>query len=172
MKNFQQRMDEIHSRSKARIARRRKIAAACVPLVLCFVITGIYFIPYNTYATADTTASSASGYYASITVTMREVNGNLVQAKPDSAEEFIAYVSSLSVDSSRLQSAEDIAGHAELTLNSAPAQTFYQITVTDSQGVTFTYTLEGTILLHKDSGTEYRLNSIQKLEILKLLGLG
>jgi hypothetical protein len=172
MRNFEQRMDEIHSRSKARIARRRKIVAACVPLVLCLAITAICFLPYSAHTAGETTGMSATSYSASVTVLMQEVNGKLVYVDSESAEEFIAYVSSLSVDSSRLHIAGGIDAHTQTTTHTAPAQTLYQITVTDAQGVTVNYTLESTILTHKDSGTVYYLSSVQRLEILKLLGLG
>ena len=62
MRNFDERMEEIRARSKARIAHRRKmIAAVGMPLVLCLVLSVVWFSAGNQIAnpvTLETTSTT------------------------------------------------------------------------------------------------------------------
>lgn len=174
MRNFQQRMDEIHSRSKARIARRRKIAAACVPLVLCLVITGIYFIPYSTSATAEQTVPNAVHYEDSVTVYYDADSIRLTSAQE--VVDIAQFIAGLEPAEAGPKVQSYISPGTLATLPEdmllAAAESCFYFTITDAQGKMTSYRLTFHTLYCDESDIQYDLTLTQYEQLLRLLGIG
>ena len=171
MRNFEERMDAIRSRSKARIAQRRKqISAVCVPLVLCIVFTGVYFgsrgsqVP--TVSTQPTvTATTLSG------VVVTDAHTGQVLSRTDNQQALHSYISELQINAGRIQGHVGSAYTAEETSIVTQNQTIYTITLTDDQGNTQVYSLRVGYLTDTANEIVYKINSSQYQHIVELLNL-
>lgn len=178
MRNFDERMDEIRARSRARIARRRKmITAVCTPLVLCLVLSVVWFSVGNQIAnpaTLEAAPTTLQHHHTVAVVYVTDESTGEILCPAGSSEAFLAYVSKLAPDSNRTQQ-YDASQHGFTSTTGAPAaaltHTNYSISVTDDQGNTVDFQLRGTILCNSNTSEVYMLNSAEYKKIKEILCL-
>ncbi len=178
MRNFDERMEEIRARSKARIAHRRKmIAAVGMPLVLCLVLSVVWFSAGNQIAnpvTLETTPTTLQHLNTVTAVYVIDESTGEILCPAGSSEAFLAYVSKLTPDSNRTQQ-YDATLYGFVSTTGAPAAALthasYSISVTDAQGNTVDFQLRGTILCNSNTAEVYMLNSAEYKKIKEILCL-
>ena len=175
MRSFDERMDEIRSRSKARIAHRRKmITAVCTPLVLCLVISGIWLIPYGNAEPVSQTVPGTTGFTGSVTVAYNE--GDIILTSADVVTNIELFIAGLKpVDPTREHSIKIGTTASEIPSMEAPVLTmdaciFFEIV--NAEGNTFSYRLTQRTLSCDETGVMYELNYTQYHKLLELLGIG
>ena len=178
MRSFDERMDEIRSRSKARIAHSRKmITAVCTPLVLCLALSAIWFSAGNQIAhqTVLETTQTTPMYYNTVAVLyVTDISTGEILCPADSSEAFLSYVSKLDPVSGRMQQSDALPyGFASTTgaLAATTTQRNYSITVTDPHGNTVDFHLRGTTLYNNDTAEIYALNSVEYKKLKEILSL-
>ena len=181
MRNFDERMDAIRSRSKARIARRRKqIGAVCVPLVLCLAISCLWFIPNQGQTTALENTELVSSPPTNVTIVLYESTGNVLSCA-NTGDAVLEFISTLDPNSGRNQSATphytivyDVAGAVKTSTDELAVQAAtFTISVVDSLGVkhTYTYVAIWGELTDTANGKVYYLNSAERIQFESLFGL-
>jgi len=178
MRSFEQRMEQIRSRSKARIAHRRKvISAVCTPLALCLAVSVIWFSAWNPGASPTALGPTPTTLQNLNTVdvlyVVNSATGEIV-CPASASEDFLAYVSQLDTHADRTQPF-DASQHgftsATGTLAIAPINLSYYITVTDAEGITQKFTLKGTTLYNNSADAVYALNSVEYKQLVEILSL-
>lgn len=181
MRNFDETMAEIRSRSKARIAKRRKmVGSVVIPLVLCLAVSGIWLIPQNQVTPTVATNPTSAGVQMYAYILVETDDGELTLSDPVAVDSFHQFLSGLSEDSGRnteLQSnhREYAATGAHIPNGSASSASVVSITVKlpDEQGSSHVYTYEAArgVLTDKKTGAVFCLNSVERLHLHELLHL-
>lgn len=166
MRNFDERMDAIRSRSKARIAKRRKyIAAGTSAFLVCIALTGTLFLPnaaqQTVYAT-ETTVSAGIHYW---NTTLYYDTGDIVSIS-DGGKEILQYIDSL--DPYPVHS-YITTGAQKTAAEDAIQRITYRFEITDHLGSLRRFTLCGGELTDEDSKIIYALDSEQLQHLLRLL---
>ena len=170
MRNFEERMDAIRSRSKARIAQRRKqISAVCIPMVLCLVFTGVYFGTKSSRTPELGTETTISVTTLGGVVVTDSQSGQVL-ASADTHQALTSYISQLQVQAGR----QDHGGavyNAEEASSGVQNKTVYTITLTNDQGNTQIFTLSVGYLTDTSDDIVYKISSSQYKRLMELLGL-
>lgn len=171
MRNFEERMDAIRSRSKARIAQRRKqISAVCVPLILCIVFTGVYFGTRGNQAPAGSTQQTIiSTTLSGVVVT--DFHSGQILSRTDSQQPLSSYISQLQIHAGRVQEHLGTAYTAEESSTITQNRTAYTIVLTDEQGNTQKFILRVGYLTDTANDIVYKISASQYQRIMELAGL-
>lgn len=170
MRNFEERMEEIQKRSKARILRRRRqLTALCVPLVTGLFVGAALMIQPEIYQPVDITQP---------TITIVEQYSNHLSTLPIEYS-IPKYTDNETVTSIKKLIAE-LAIVEEFTIDETSADSVRTQTmsanevylfVLESEDGTTEYTLIGNTLADRNADVVYKLTDHQRVTLLELLEL-
>ncbi len=165
MRNFDERMDAIRSRSKARIAKRKKyIATGISAFVLC-VAFGALFLPNATQTTVHATEATVfDGVYIGHT-TLYYDTGDIMSIS-EGGKDILQYIDSLQRETQEVYSYTDAQKTAA---EDAIQRITYRFEITDHLGTFRKFTLCGSVLTDEDSHAVYLLDSDELRHLLRLL---
>lgn len=187
MRNFEDRMAEISRRSDQRIRERknlrRRVLAACVPLVMCVFLGGAYLmgrgieIGNGDIAVEDQAVApenTAQDFLSSVTV--EESFTYTVQQDRQAVEKvqrILEQIISSEITASHNQSDSqaDRAGCLPDPYQEYSIRKEYSITCVDPQGNETSYLLSGMSLTDCRSGKIYGLTGKQRTDLLNALGI-
>lgn len=175
MRNFDERMEEIRNRSKARIAKRRKIVGSVVlPLVFCLAASSFLLTPQNQVTPTVATNPVSTGVQMYAYILVETDDGELTLSDPVAVDSFQQLLLKLSEDSgynveSQSSNREYVATGAHVPNGGA---SLVSITVNE-QGSSHRYTYEAArgILIDKKTDAVFYLNSAEQLHLHELLNL-
>lgn len=170
MRNMEERIFEIHKRSRARIHRRRRLLTGIFVPLAAVCVYGVLLIPQGTTYPKDTTVptgTTVEQYSGSVTV----ISGNLSvsYSNRDILESFQDLVSSLTpVEITPMDTVQKYTNH--ITVQTTGFTTNYKIILENEEG-TAHYTLLDKILSNQDTDELFTLTDTQRADLLKLLRL-
>ena len=173
MRNFDERMDEIRSRSKARIARRKKmISTVCVPLVLCVAVSFAWFAPWNRTADPVVTETTELQYQNTVNVVyITDSTTGEILRKVEDSREFLSFAAGLPpVDMSLQATANELPAYI-LPKDTNISYDRYSIEVIDPQGNAQMFTYCASTLIDTESGEVYYLNTVDRIKLNEILKL-
>lgn len=170
MRNFEERMEEIQKRSKARILRRRRqLTALCVPLVTGLFVGAALMIQPEIYQPVDITQQSVTLYQEysdhlstlpiEYSIPKYTDNETVTSIKKLIAE--LAIVEEFTVD----------ATCTDTIRTQATSVNEVYMFVLESEDGTTEYTLIGNTLADRNADVVYKLTDHQRVTLLKLLEL-
>lgn len=188
MRNLEQRLAEINRRSeeilKARRQRRKYIATACIPVVLCIALFSAFILPTmrdrNAEAVPENDGNSAitgSNSGATNYVWSVKVVGTGISRNYRTAEEISGIVRTINSLTAVPEMGEDVLGGIGTDANMTfPAGTpeekeEYEIVFSLSNGTTKTYYLSEAVLTDRKAGKEYLLTEAQYAQLKAVLGV-
>lgn len=187
MRNFEDRMAEITRRSDTRIQKRkemrRRVLAACVPLVMCVFLGGAYLMGRGTEVRngdisvedkATVLESAAQSFLGSVAVegsstyTVQQ-DRQAVEKVQRILEQIIS--SEITASYNQTDSQTDRASYLPGPNKEYSLHKEYSITCIDPQGNESTYLLSGMSLKDCQSGNIYGLTGKQRTDLLNALGI-
>lgn len=168
MRNFDERMDEIRNRSKARITKRKKvIASASSAFVVCITLIGILSTPNSVQTAVHATEVTNALHIYTGTTTVFYDTGDIL-AIAEGGDEILQYIDTLEEGHAYIHNTTETKAAA---LEAPPQKVTYRFEITDHLGTLRTFTLCGGELTDEDSRIVYILDSNQREYLLRLLGI-
>ncbi len=170
MRNFEERMDEIHKRSHARILRRRRqLIMLCMPLVAAVGAVGALKIQrprvYQQTDITQPTITIIQEYSNSLpTLAVEYIPKYTDREKVEAIKTLIAglvLIDEFTVDTTRADS---------IHTQAMSAHEIYKFILESDDGTT-EYTLIGNTLAGRSADKVYKLTDYQRVTLLKLLEL-
>ena len=171
MRNFDQRMAEIKTRSHARITRRRKqLTSLCALFAVALCCSGTLLLrgqpEENLVENPVSTNQTVALYTGSVTVS--ENNNLLVHTDKETVESFLSLVKELPLAQITMTDVNVIYSE-RVQATSLPPICSIEIQIPDGEVVR--YKLQGKTLLNEDTSEIFSLTDQQRLELMRLLGL-
>lgn len=185
MRNFEQRIAEIHRRSEEILQkrrRRRRLLLSCAPLVLCLGLLAVFTLLPKPEIPAPESSGESSTHSTSCSVARIEISGagvSVVHTAPPDVQLISNQLSSYTPEDSNSAVVEDSytsqddaeSGDSTVTDSSSSLAGEYAITLILHDGSTKTYTLTGSILTDQSTHQVCTLTQKQLKVLRDLLGL-
>ena len=171
MRNFDQRMTEIKSRSHARIIRRRKqLTSFCAVFAVALCCSGTLLLHQqpNEVIVEDPTSTTQTVAVYTGSVTVSENNNILVHTDEETVESVLSLLKELPLEHITMTDINGICSERVQT-TSLPPICSIEIQIPD--GEVARYKLQGKTLLNEETSEIFSLTDQQRLELLRLLGL-
>lgn len=173
MRNFEERMDAIKSRSRARIVRRRKqLVSLCVPLAVALCISGTFLLyeqppSQDFHFTTNPTQTVETAFSGAVTVH----NGDQTVTFREEAtvEGFLELLSAVSQEQDDLKAATQIYAEDRIKVTSLSYQ--YSIELETPDGEVVRYKLMNAVLTNCDTQETLILTNQRLHQLLRLLEL-
>lgn len=171
MRNFDQRMAEIKTRSHARITRRRKqLTSFCTAFAVALCCSGTLLLhkqPDEDVVDDPTSTTQTVAVYTG-SVTVSENNNMLVHTDEETVESVLSLLKELPLSQITMTDVNGICSERVQTTSLPP---ICSIEVQIPEGEVVRYKLQGKTLLNEDTSEIFSLTDQQRLELLRLLGL-
>lgn len=170
MRNFEERMQEIQKRSRARIIRRRKqLTALFVPLMAALCIGGTLIRQHisDPYDHIATTSTSLPQYFGCVTVI--DQNKRVLYNDRDTVDAVCHLLSNL-LPANEIATGEDQQQHRDVTIQATSLGKSYTI-ILETEGEVMHYRLTAMMLINQDTDERYVLSDVQHASLLAILDI-
>ena len=171
MRNFDQRMGEIKTRSHARIIRRRKqLTSMCAvfAVALCCGATFLLRQQPEQIVAGDPVSTTEALHVFTGSVTISHQNNRFVHTDAEVVEDFISLLGELPLAQSVAMETSKTYDHS---LETTAVPISYTIELQTPDGEVASYRLFGKTLTNLDTEEVFSLSDKAQLELLRILGI-